>query len=170
MTTLALDIGASHCGWARSDWRCGSWSPKDAPGYDGDHGMALAMFHDWLDAMLAQEQVDCLAIERPFGTASFTSRLTMLMEGVAHMVAWSRKVDRTDRTANEVRKGLLGFATLPKQFGESKAARTRELDRLVLAAVRARGFNPPNEHAADACALLVCVECRKPVSRLAVAA
>lgn len=152
-TTLALDIGASHTGWARSDGRSGTWTPQ----YNGDHGMALAMFHDWLDEMLAAEPLARLAIERPFGSASYTSRLTMLMEGVAHMLAWTRGVERTDRTANQVRKWLLGFAVLPKQLGDSKAARTREMDKLVLAAVRARGFNPNTEHAADACALLCAV-------------
>jgi hypothetical protein len=156
VSTLALDIGV-RTGWARSDGRCGTEAFLQK-----DHGHALAAFSDWIEAMLEDEPTMMLAIERPFGSAAFRHRLTLLMEGVAHMHAWCRDIPRTDKNSSEVRKWLLGFATLPKQPGESKAARTREIDKLVLAAVRARGFDPSSEHAADACALLCCVEGRMP--------
>jgi hypothetical protein len=155
VSILALDIGAT-VGWARSDGRSGSASFVQT-----DHGWSLAMFSDWIEEQLAEPTAK-LVIERPFGSAAFRHRLTLLMEGVAHMHAAARNIPRTDRTANEVRKWLLGFSVLPKQPGESKAERTREMDKLVLAAVRARGFNPLDEHAADACALLCAVECRMP--------
>ncbi len=154
---LALDIGAT-VGWARSDGACGFAEFK----YD-DHGRALAAFSDWLEGMLDMGPLVTLGIERPFGSAAFTHRLTMLMEGVAHMHAYTRDIPRTDRSAGQVRKWLLGFATLPKEPGLSKAKRDKMMDRLVLAAVRARGFNPSTEHAADAAAVICMLEQRMPL-------
>ena len=80
------------------------------------------------------------------------------MEGTAHALAWSRAIPRTDRSAGEVRTWLLGFSTVSKATEPSKAARVRLLDKLILAGVRGRGFDPSDEHAADAAALLLCVE------------
>ena len=154
---LALDIGAT-CGWARSDGACGYAKFK----FD-DHGRALANFSDWLAQMLDMQPLITLAIERPFGSAAFTHRLTMLMEGVAHMEAYVRDIPRTDRSAGQVRKWLLGHATLPNVPGVSKKRRDAEMDKLVLAAVRARGFRPDSEHAADAAAVICMLEQRAPL-------
>lgn len=154
MSVLALDVGGV-CGWARSSGANGYVEFK----YD-DHGRALANFSDWLEAEMDREPVSLLAIERPFGSTGYVHRMTMLQEGVAHSIAWSRNVHRTDRTADQVRKALLGFARLPKS-DDSKVQRTRDLDKLILAAVQARGFQAVNEHAADACALLCAVEGRQ---------
>lgn len=157
MTVLALDLGL-RTGWARSDGRSGVFRPD----HGGDHGKALALFSDWLEAMLDAEPLVTLAVERGFGGNNASGRLTTAMELTAHALAWCRDIPRTDRGALEVRKWLLGFSRMPKQPGESAAARTREMDKLVLAAVRARGFNPDTEHAADACALLAMIEQRQP--------
>lgn len=151
---LALDVGTT-CGWARSSGANGYAEFK----YD-DRGRALANFSDWLEAEMDRERPTLLAIERPFGSVGYIHHLTMLMQGTAHAIAWSRKIDRTERTADQVRKALLGFARLPKN-DDSKAQRTRDLDKLVLAAVRARGFEAVNEHAADACALVCAIEGRQ---------
>lgn len=119
-----------------------------------------------MEAQLDLEPLSLLVIERPFGSTGFQHRMTLLMEGVAHMHAYTRKIDRTDRTANEVRKWLLGFSSISKKLEPSKAQRTRDLDKLILAAVRARGFNPSSEHAADACAIVCMVENRMPLGNI----
>lgn len=154
---LGLDLGI-NTGWARSDGRSGVFSVKGL----ADHGEALARFSDWVEAMLDEAPLVCLAIERGFGGNNAVGRLTTAMELTAHMHAYTRCIPRTDRGADEVRKWLVGQARISSKVEPSKAQRTRDMDKLVLAGVRARGFDPANEHAADACALVCMVEQRMP--------
>ena len=155
MSVLALDLGKTT-GWARSDGRSGAFTVGQ---YD-DHGQALAMFDDWLDAMLDETPLVYLAVERGFGGNNANGRLTTAMELTAHALAWSHDIPRTDRGASEVRKWLLGYSRVGVDAEPSKAARIRLLDKAIMAGVRARGFTPATEHAADACALLCMVENR----------
>lgn len=159
MSALALDLGL-QTGWAFSDGGNGTWAPTDP----ADHGRSLAEFSDWIEWVLDTYYPTLLAIEKSVTrtVAAPSSRLTLLFEGTAHMHAYTRCIQRTERSADQVRLWLLGFARISKAHEPSKAARTREMDKLVLAAVRARGFDPSTEHAADACALLCCVEQRMP--------
>lgn len=161
MAVLALDLGVT-VGWARSDGRSGTFTVKGIP----DHGQRLAMFSDWLETMLDETPLVYLAVERGFGGNNISGRLTTAMELTAHALAWSRNVPRTDRSADTVRKFLLGFARISKTVEPSKARRDRLMDKAVLESVRARGFNPASEHAADAAALLACVE-QRPVQEIA---
>ncbi len=158
---LALDIGLST-GWARSDNTSGTWRAEDVT----DHGGVLALFDDWLGA-----QLDCgvtlLAVERVFGGNGAMGRLTTAMEGAAHASAWCRRINRTDRSAGEVRKWLLGYAAISVKAEPSKAARVRRLDAAIMDAVQTRGFYPTTEHAADAAALLCMVEGRKVIQTAA---
>ena len=153
MSVLALDLGKS-CGWARSDGRSGVFSVAGQP----DHGQALALFSDWIEAMLDETPLNYLAVERGFGGNNASGRLTTAMELTAHAHAWARAILRTDRSAVQVRKWLLGYGAIGKHVEPSKAARVRRMDAAVLAAVQARGWWPDSEHAADAAALLCCVE------------
>lgn len=155
---LALDIGKTTA-WARSDGTSGHRVFGD-----DDHGLALSKFRRWLGRMLDDEPPIYLAVERAFVGSSNNPnlRLTGAMELEAHSLAAERDIPRTDRSAGQVRKFLLGFGRLPPNE-DSKAQRTRDLDKLVLAAVRARGFAPASEHEADACGLLCCVEQRMPL-------
>lgn len=153
MSVLALDLGQST-GWARSDGTNGVFSVRGIP----DHGAALAIFSDWIEGMVDEAPLAYLAVERGFGGNNASGRLTTAMELTAHSVAWSRNVPRTDMAANSVRKLLLGFASIAKATEPSKTARTRLLDKAIMVAVQARGFRPTSEHAADACALLICCE------------
>lgn len=155
MSVLALDLGR-RVGWARSDGRSGCFDTRE---WD-DHGQALALFHDWMTAMIDELPLIYLAVERGFGGNNANGRLTTSMELTAHSLAWSRDVPRTDRGADQVRKALLGFARVSPKVESSKAARTRLLDKAVMAAVRGYGFEPSSEHAADAAALLLVVEGR----------
>ena len=153
---LALDIGAHNTGWARSDGASGTWRAEDV----SDHGGVLALFSDWMEAEL-DRGVTLLAVERVFGGNGAMGRLTTAMEGASHAAAWCRKIERTDASADQVRKWLLGYARISVKKEPSKAARTRMLDAAVLNAVRERGFNPTSEHAADAAALLLMVRERR---------
>jgi hypothetical protein len=158
---LALDLGITF-GWARSNGRSGSC---DLRRFD-DHGEALAWFQDWIDAML-DEAPRCtgLVTERGFGGNNAVGRLTTAMELTAQAAAYSRKLRRTDRSAGQVRKALLGFANISPKVEPSKARRVKLLDKAVLVAVEARGFLPCDEHAADGAALLCCVE-ERPILAL----
>ena len=155
MTVLALDIGKTT-GWARSDGRSGTFCISQ----HADHGQALGAFSDWIEAMLDEAPLVYLAVERGFGGNNASGRLTTAMELTAHMHAFARDVPRTDRSAPQVRKWLLGYATVGVAAEPSKAARVRLLDKAIMAGVRARGFDPKDEHAADAAALLLMVENR----------
>jgi hypothetical protein len=161
MAVLALDLGVTT-GWARSNGQSGAFSVKGIP----DHGQALAMFSDWIDGMLDEAPLVYLAVERGFGGNNAVGRLTTAMELTAHAAAYARQVPRTDRSAVTVRKWLLGYARVGVDAEPSKAARVRLLDKAVMAGVRARGFSPANEHAADAAALLCCVE-ERPLQTVA---
>jgi hypothetical protein len=157
VSVLALDLGCT-VGWARSDGRNGSWAPE----YNGDHGMAACQFSDWIEAMLDEVPLMTVAIERPVlrTVAAPAARLTLGFEFVTHMRANARDIPRTERNADTVRRWLVGFARVGKAAEPSKTARSRLLDKAVLAAVQARGFLPTDEHAADAIALLCMIEQR----------
>ena len=160
---LALDIGGTYTGWARTDLSCGTWqAPPDAC-----HGEILSAWSDWLVLTLDQHPLVALAIEQPvFRTPSNKMRLVLGMTGVAHMEAWCRDIGRAEHMADSVRLWLLGFARVSPKAEPSKAARTRLMDKAVRESVLARGFRPDSEHAADAAALLSYVE-RMPMRELA---
>lgn len=161
MTVLALDVGLC-CGWARPHGRSGMFTVRGI----ADHGQALALFSDWIDEMLDEEPLIYLAVERGYGGNNASGRLKTAMEGMAHAAAWARNINRTDRSPGEVRKWLLGFGAISKAVEPFKAARDRRMDSAVMEAVQARGWWPDSEHAADAAALLCCVE-KVPVRAMA---
>jgi len=101
---LTIDLGF-RTGWARLDGRT---EILDLSGHDG-HGRALAMYHDRLDGELTRDRPVALAVER----AIFIGRmqhadLTLAMIRVGHMIAWSHDVPHTEKTAQDVRGGLVG--------------------------------------------------------------
>lgn len=143
-TTLSLDPGF-RTGWAVSNGASGVF---DVSHYD-DHGQALAMWHDWLDAQIVEHAPSLLAIERAvfsgrFVHADFTSSLIRW----SHAIAWSRNIRRTEVTAVDVRYWLTGSR--------------KATDRQIRAALVPLGFATVTEHAGDAAALLCCCEQRKP--------
>ena len=139
---LALDPGL-RTGWAKSD---GTSGVVDLSAFD-DHGHAAAFFHDWLDAEL-QRSPAFVAIEGHFSSIrrrDHNASLTEWLCGISHMLCWTHKVHRCERSATDVRKVLTGNG--------------RAKDADVIPAVLARGFAPGTPHEADACALLCVVAC-----------
>ena len=151
MTVLAIDPGLTT-GWARTDGRTGAFSIK----HFDDHGQALAMWSDWLEAELKREPLVYLAIERAWLTGGRFANgdLTLAMVRLAHAIAWSVDVARTEKSAGDVRKALIGRARRRK--GET----TREFDTELRSAVEARGLLCATPHAVDAAALLLVMEGR----------
>ena len=152
MRLLAIDPGR-NVGWAGPNRSSGV-----EPFLDADHGKALWQFNEWFARLLDKVAPDKLVVERGFGGNRANGRITTAIELQAHAIAASRKVDRTDRAAAQVRKWLLGYSSISAKEIPVAARREREMDRRILAAVHGLGFKPPNEHGADACALLAYVE------------
>lgn len=159
MTALAIDPGV-RTGWARSD---GSTGALDLSAY-ADHGQALAVWCDWLDAELTARPPAFVAIERAFlSRGGAAADLTKGLIGVAHMMAFSHAVSRCEHAADQVRDWLFGARRTwraIKQDAPSKAAGVRRLDASIRREVEARGFRVADEHAGDAAALLSFVERR----------
>ena len=153
---LALDVG-QRTGWARSDGSSGvldltPFVAERSP--DRDHGRACAVFSDWLDAELPT--VGTLVTEHAvFGRGMAHAGFVQGLLHVAYMQAWCHNVARAEATSAEWRKWLLGHARAKRAEGQSKAAATKALDAAIVDAVRARGFCPETEHAADAAGLLL---------------
>lgn len=132
---LALDPG-ERVGWATSGGACGTLDLSAV--FKEDVGRACDQFAAWLRPRLMHCRL--LVIERAFGRAAFTSTTPDGLTFVAHMEAWRHAVRRREATASQVKKAVTGS-------GRAKKAE-------VIAAVRALGYAPPTDHAADACALL----------------
>lgn len=160
---LALDVGAA-VGWARSDGASGTLDLAPyvfASSPECDHGRACAVFADWLDAQL--HAVGTLATERAvFGRGNSLAGLVQGLLHVAYMQAWAHRVARAEASADEWRRWLLGRARWPRAEGQNKRQAARAMDAAIVAAVRARGFAPADEHAADAAGLLSYIERRAP--------
>jgi hypothetical protein len=152
MTVLALDPG-NTVGWCRSDGRNG----VVALAAYADKGEALSVFQNWLSDQFAVQPTMMLLVERPFfHRPSLLADFTNALIWTAHATAFRFDVPRHERSADDVRRYLLGRARRKKMETEP------EFDRAILAAVQARGFFPTSEHSADAAALLLACEDRQP--------
>ena len=140
---LALDIGRS-CGWAHGRQH----GTLDLSAHQ-DHGEMLAVYSDWLEALLDERRPAILAVEQA-GFARHVNALgitTLAMGRIAHMLAWSRGIARREAMAHQVRRWLLG--TVPKG--------ARAVDAAVKDALADRNLFPRDEHAGDAMALALYV-------------
>lgn len=133
---LALDVG-QRTGFAWSSGRCGTVDLS----FCGDLGETCAHFHAWLSDALFNGRPRLLVLERPFGRGAFTSDLPIVLAGLAHMEAFRLKVPRRELDPSTVKKLVAGHGRAKKPE--------------VVAAVRALGWAPDTDHAADAAAVLV---------------
>jgi Holliday junction resolvasome RuvABC endonuclease subunit len=137
---LGLDPGL-NCGWCL-------YHPDLAPTFGleqlsgGDLGAQLHHFAGWLGGMLHLHRPAALALERPFGRATFTSDIPGAVCSVAHMVAHACGTRRIEFVASSVKKAMTGSGTATK--GD------------VIAAVRAKfAVLALSSHEADAAAVAV---------------
>lgn len=139
---LALDL-ASTIGWA-----CGS---PDLLGeaLHGSHalppqvndGRQYAAFADWLADKITRYQPTDLIIEAPFlGQSLRAARKLLALTGIAELIAWRRDLRFNEYAAPSVRKTFCGSGKAKKPD--------------VIAACQRRGFEPRDDNAADAIALL----------------
>lgn len=137
---LGLDPGLS-CGWCL-------YHPTRAPAF-GIHALAgedlgeqLHDFAGWLTSFLWRVQPAILAIERPFGRATFTSDIPGAVTSVAHMVAHECGIARREFTAPSIKKAMTGSGLATKGA--------------VIKAVRAKFAAPVlSSHEADAAAVAI---------------
>ncbi len=139
-TVLGIDPGLS-VGWCL-------YHPDLAPTFglerlEGDDlGAQLHHFSGWLTSLLWRVQPVALAIERPFGRATFTSDIPGAVCAVAHMVAHEAGTRRFEFSASGIKKAMTGSGNATK--GE------------VIKAVRAKFAAPVlSSHEADAAAVAV---------------
>lgn len=105
-------------------------------------GEIFAEFHGEVDALIQARRPALLAVERPFGRRGFTAEYPGHMRALAHMLAFQHGIPIRDFTASAVKKGVAGNGLAKKPE--------------VIAAVREKfGFQPPDDHAADAAAVAV---------------
>lgn len=139
MRVLALDCGKST-GWAHTDGVRGYSGSQRFAGCN-NVGHLTHEFTGWLSGFIDAYRPDVIAMERAFGRAAFTSDLPLILIGVAHGLAHARGIRRVEWTAS----------TLKKQSAGTGKAKKPEM----MAAVRALGWTPDSDHAADAVACLV---------------
>ncbi len=153
MTILAIDPGW-RTGIALSD---GSSETLDFRKHD-DIAAASCEFQRILLSFFQSEQVKQLVIERPFfHRIAYHTYLTHCLINAAHMVACKHDIPRSELSADQVRKTLLGRARRLK--GESVSI----FDRTICRAVEKKGFHPKTEHEADAAALLIAYAARNHI-------
>lgn len=120
-----------------------------------DRGEAIALFQRFLSDQFATKKTTTLLLERPFFRegakgADFVYGLIW----AAHATAWLYGVNRREMTANDVRKWLIGRTRKNTDAGETKS----QFQKVIRAAVEARGYFVESVHAVDAAALLIACE------------
>lgn len=117
--------------------------------YDDIAG-ASCKFQKILPDYFQKNNIQQLIIERPFFQRhSKDTDLTNALIWGAHFIAYLKNISRTELTANQARKNLIGRAR--KKSDEPVKA----FDKIICSAVKKEGFNPHSEHEADAAALIV---------------
>lgn len=145
---IALDL-ASRLGWA-------TWQP-DGTVRHGAHSIARVGAEDgaffgayslWLSDMITVERPESLCFEAPWigpDTAQQTAYRLMGLAAITDMTAYLREIPRVRQVNN---------ASVRKHFtGVGRAARA-EMKRLVTRACLQRGWQPIDDNAADALAVL----------------
>lgn len=107
-----------------------------------DLGAQLHHFAGWLTSLIWRVQPAALALERPFGRATFTSDIPGAVTAVAHMVAHECGTPRIEFVASAVKKAMTGSGIATK--GDViKAVRSKFAARVL------------SSHEADAAAVAV---------------
>ena len=139
-SVLGIDPGLTT-GWC-------VYSPDASPRFGladlrgTDLGAQASAFVAWLHKAIDQHAPAIVAIERPFGRATFTSDIPGTFCGLAHMVAHDRGVPRREFTASAVKKHIAGSGKATKAD--------------VIAAIRERfGIGALSNHEADAAAVAI---------------
>lgn len=146
---LSLDL-ATATGWAL--WAPGLDAPRSGtvklPRTGEDVGRFLRAFDEWLRDFISLERPWRLVFEAPILTTGktdiTTARKLMCLAGVAEMVAHRAGIPCYEQRIAEVRKHFVGHGNLRRDAAK----------RAVLDACRARGWQPRDDNAADALALL----------------
>ena len=137
MRILALDL-ATMTGWAHSSGVSGvqAFNPRrgDSP------GMRWLEFKAWLNRVLDLEPADVLVYEQAHHRGGAATHLAHSMISVVEQVAAERGLEVTSRHSNTIKKHALGNG----RGGKPE----------MLAAAKARGWNPSDDNEADALWLL----------------
>lgn len=158
---LTLDL-STHTGWSvwdgADDVRYGT---LHLPKTGEDVGRFLCAFEDWLLPFVRMEQPKRLVFEAPIlasgKTNITTARKLMCLAGETEKIATRCHVQAWEVHNGQVRKHFCGIG---------KARDRATLKQLTIDACRARGWNPGDDNAADALAVLdFAAHClRMPVS------
>lgn len=141
MTTLALDLGTST-GWAlrRPDGIILSGTAAFKPGrYEGG-GMRFLRFAQWLDGLDKPSEVYFEEVRRHRGVDAAHVYGGLL----AHLTAWCE--------ARSIPYAGVPVGTI-KAHATGKGNASKEM---MIAAMRAKGFNPADDNEADALSILFC--------------
>ena len=151
MRYLALDL-ATTVGWARAEDRhapsCGTFR---LPSCGENYGLYAAEFRVWLNNQITAFEPHHIVFESPIHIASDalpTVRKLYSLCTLTELACWDRSVKVAEAHVKTVRTHFLG-----RKFWEVFKGRDAQ-KRAVIAECRARGWEPPDDNAADALALL----------------
>lgn len=114
-----------------------------------DMGGIMCRFGLLLDELIKRHGVDTILIERAFfGRNGHAMDVTNAIINEAHRQGYINHLKRVEYNSMTVRKWLIGRGKRKK--GES----VKDFDKEIKDAVVQSGFNPKNEHEADAAALI----------------
>ena len=152
MRILALDL-ATATGWALwASWGEVEYGTVRLPKTGEDVGRFLLAFEGWLAPRLTEWKVELVVFEMPIlpqPTQMATLRKLYGLAGVTEMVAIRAGVDVCEKNLSTIRKHFIGCGTGPREV----------MKRLTVEECRRRGWDPEDDNAADALALLDLAGC-----------
>lgn len=151
MRTLALDL-ATNVGWARAEGRgapaCGTFR---LPSCGENYGLYAAEFRLWLNNQITSYEPRRIVFESPIHVATDqlpTVRKLYSLCTLTELACWDRSIACEEAHVRTIRGHFLG-----RKYWEQFKGRDAQ-KRAVIAECRARGWEPPDDNAADALALL----------------
>jgi len=161
MKVVALDI-ASCTGWA-------TWIGGETGGeygsvkFIGTMGDKAAAFSDWLNGIIGKYEITDLAVEPPVPIHGATNiDTTVWLQGCylrVHEIVARRRLNLWPVAEVTWRSHFLGVTRAPKTITDKNKRRVW-LKRRCVDECRARGYEPKNDNAADALAILDTIRCR----------
>lgn len=141
---LTLDIAKAATGWA-------AWSPGTPPEYGterfgrySDLGAMLCAYSAWLGDLLRARGVQTVVFEAPYVRHPNTAEALYNLTGTTEQVCKMRSIACYSEHVGTVRKHFIGNGGLRRDRAKAR----------VIEECRARGWEPPDDNAADALALL----------------
>lgn len=144
MKILALDISVHQLGWAYQEYedKPMAFGTKSFSDYCLDYGFLFSTYKNWICDMLTDYEPELLAIEGTYpGIKGRANYLLNNLNGITHTSAYIHDIDRVEFAPTAIKKFITGNGAANK--------------KVVMEAIKERGFTPSNYDESDALGVLL---------------